>query len=123
MLEARGVDKYFVFDMSVPEFMQMSKLGLNSFLRLSDVEHDEALSGLAGGAWLDAMIDGYFPTDRLVSALQRYPYVALVSPELHQRPHRSAWSAWQQGGLMAQNERVMMCTDLPEDAVTYLDGF
>jgi hypothetical protein len=118
-LEAHSVSNYFVFDASVPDFMGAAKAGLNSYLRLSDVEADETLADMAGGAWLDAMLDGYFPSDRLRAALSVYRNVALVSPELHKRSHQAAWNDWRQAVDFVHDDRVMICTDLPEEALAY----
>ena len=49
-LEAHSVSNYFVFDASVPDFMGAAKAGLNSYLRLSDVEADETLADMEPGS-------------------------------------------------------------------------
>lgn len=114
-----NVKNYFVFDASVPDFIQLAAAGLRSFIRLSDVEADLSLQGQAGGAWLDSMYNEYFPAEKLVWAKDQFEHVAVVSPELHRRPHLDAWNQWRMNVDFAEENTLMLCTDMPEAALQF----
>lgn len=97
----------FCFDMSTPEMLRYAEAGVRFFTRYS--EHDyRLLQEQAAGVWWDwrdvLPEDIDFEDDKLC---------CLVSPELHGKPHLPFWDRLK---TFLPNDRVMLCTDHPEEA-------
>lgn len=123
-LRTRDVTNYFVFDMSVPDTLSYLARGLPVFARRSEYETGSLLDGEAAGLWLDSFTEPFVPAVTLAAALDGGHAVALVSPELHGKPHHEAWHAWRD----TLRERAsplpvcMICTDLPDAAMHFFNG-
>lgn len=116
-----GVQDYFLFDMSVPDAVFSIKQGLRVFTRHSDVEPRPAFYAQATGVWMDAFFDDTWLTPDAISAhLHAGKQVCLVSPELHQRPHRPFWERLR-AHPVSRDSRLIVCTDLPEIATTFFN--
>lgn len=116
---------YFTFDMSVPDALHYLRAGVPAFTRYSEYETVPSFYREASGIWLDAFHDPWGDPERIVTYLRAGKRVALVSPELHGRPHAIAWNVWKKAlsasGLPEESihERLMLCTDFPADARTF----
>lgn len=121
ILEAYQISNYFVFDMSIPETVRYSRAGMTIFIRRSEYENYEDNGLLTSGVWLDNF--GAF--SNLESVLKKYLEnnisIALVSPELHKMEFHHAWSEWKKIFKQYNDYRgtVYLCTDFPQDALTY----
>jgi glycerophosphoryl diester phosphodiesterase len=114
-LAQTGVTNYFVFDMSVPDGLVYLRHGLTAFTRRSEHEAAPSFLDRAAGIWVDAF-DGDWVTGADLTALsQGGKALALVSPELHGRPHKDVWSRWRRVTTNAQGP-LMLCTDFPDAA-------
>lgn len=107
------IKNYFVFDMSVPDLLQSLRAGLNCFTRISDIERADALSAQVSGVWLDCFDSDWFGEREILELQQSYPKVAIVSPELHGRSHLPIWEELKQ---LQDRDKLMLCTDFPQDA-------
>jgi len=105
---------FVFFDMSVPQLVQYSKTFSPKQLctRFSDFE--PVPSGLDVCDWI--WVDGFSKNpDRaaLASLVRHGKKLAIVSPELHGRPHNEFWT-----GLSGTKEigpdSVFVCTDFPQ---------
>jgi hypothetical protein len=115
-LDRHRITDYFLFDMSVPDAMVSLAAGLRVFTRHSDVEPVPAFYPRAAGVWMDAFHDDAWLTPEAISAhLDAGKQVCLVSPELHRRPHHPFWERLRASSV-ARDDRLMLCSDLPEDA-------
>lgn len=105
----------FVFDMSVPDTLAYLRRGMRVFARMSEYEADGPLVSLAAGVWLDAFHSDWWSLDLLRALLVRGQEIAIVSPELHGRPHQETWQALKTlgAGFLA---RCLLCTDHPDAA-------
>jgi hypothetical protein len=113
------IENYFLFDMSVPDAIYSIKIGLRVFTRHSDVEPVPAFYPQAVGVWMDAFYDGSWLTAAAIAAhLADGKQVCLVSPELHRRAHLAFWASLKSSSV-AQDDRLILCTDLPEDAAHF----
>jgi len=120
-MERFGVERYFVFDMSVPDMIVYLREGLAVFTRQSEMEPTPALYEGAAGVWLD-MFDGNWVTQHTVEGhLAAGKRVALVSPELHKRRHLEYWATLK-GWACMHSDRVLLCTDFPNTARTFFYG-
>jgi hypothetical protein len=125
---ARLIENYslsencFVFDMSVPSMLQFLRLqdkyGVRVAARISEFEGDPVLADDCEFFWVDCFkkdwIPGAVPGDR---GLRRKTPI-FVSPELHGRSHRAAWSK-----LKGMKRRFGLCTDHPQDARKFFSRF
>jgi hypothetical protein len=114
-LRARGLSQWFTFDMSVPEAVTQIRLGMPVFTRASEYERQPVLYDQAIGVWLDAFVSEWYSAADIQGFLQDGKRVAIVSPELHGRPHLPLWQRLLAARLKG-NPELMLCTDLPEDA-------
>ncbi|HEY1837329.1 MAG TPA: hypothetical protein VGG36_06710 [Rhizomicrobium sp.] len=115
-----SVEDFFVFDMSVPDSLHYLKAGMPVFLRLSEHEPKTGLFERAAGVWLDAFTRDWWTLDTLRTIHAEGKAVAIVSPELHRRPHEPMWRAL--GGLDADILReTLICTDFPDEADSFFN--
>jgi glycerophosphoryl diester phosphodiesterase len=120
-LARHSVEDFFVFDMSVPDSLQYLRAGMPVFLRLSEHEPKTDLFGSAAGVWLDAFARDWWTLDTLREIHAAGKFVAIVSPELHKRPHEALWRALRElePGLLSN---FLLCTDFPEDADVFFQS-
>ncbi|MGJ3244342.1 MAG: hypothetical protein ACFE0O_15480 [Opitutales bacterium] len=117
-LEQAGIplrDVYF-FDMSVPDTLGYAAVGLPFYCRHSDLEPQPALYEKATGVWLDAFFGEWYDMETVRQHLDAGKAVALVSPDLHKRPHEALWMALKANPDLVQHPALTLCTDFPEDA-------
>lgn len=114
LTRCQAVD-YFVFDMSVPDSLSYLRAGMPVFARLSEFEPHTLLHDRAAGLWLDAFETEWWSLDLVRALRAQTKKVAIVSPELHGRPHQGVWQALRE---LAPEivEGLLLCTDFPEDA-------
>jgi hypothetical protein len=119
-LRRRGLERWFAFDMSVPDALRYARAGLPFFTRQSEHEPSPALYEAARGVWVDAFERDWVEREVVAGHLAAGKSVALVSPELHGRPPEPFWSAlaaWCAGGFRATaGAELFLCTDHPARA-------
>ena len=114
-IEKYQVKNFFLFDMSVPDCLNYLRAGMPVFVRLSEYEQEGPLLDRAAGVWLDAFEGEWWTLDTLRSLHSRGKSVAIVSPELHKRPHEALWQTLK--GLERETrDGLMLCTDFPDAA-------
>lgn len=118
LLERYRISDYFCFDMSVPEALAYRCNGLRYFTRESEYEPHPPLYDSAAGVWMDMFQDDWIGPGHIARHLAAAKQVAIVSPELHHRPHEPFWARLREAGL-ARHSGVLLCTDLPADARDY----
>jgi hypothetical protein len=109
-------ERYFLFDMSIPETIGYLKSGLPTFMRLSEYEDFSELHDRSDGIWLDAFhTDWWLEESEIFSSKRK---ICVVSPELHRRDKATAWN-------FLKNERnnadLYICTDYPEIAKVFFE--
>lgn len=123
-LEAHEISSYFVFDMSVPDSLHYLRSGLTLYTRRSEYELGSSLDESAAGFWLDAFLEPYVPSRLVTDALQTGKEIAIVSPELHGKPHLDAWNDWFK--ILESNptraKGVGLCTDFPDAAQEFFQA-
>lgn len=111
---------WFVFDMSIPDTIMQLKAGNPVFVRMSEYEpYPEAFEGKAKGIWLDGFDSRWFTVDTVTDLLNKGWEVCIVSPELHKRADYAEF--WQALKPLKDREGLILCSDLPEDAVSALE--
>lgn len=119
-LAARGIQSYFVFDMSVPDSLHYFKLNATVYTRRSEFESESELDQLAAGVWLDSFT-GRNDAKLMALAVAMPLKSALVSPELHGRDHRTAWESWL-ATPGSDHAGIALCTDFPDEADAFFNG-
>jgi hypothetical protein len=112
-LSARQIERAFVFDMAVPDALGYLDHGLTTFTRHSEVEPEPAFYSRADGVWLDCFEEDWVDADTILSHRRAGKALAIVSPELHRRPHLFMWERLKG---VASDPDIMLCTDLPDEA-------
>ena len=115
LLEQFQVSDYFCFDMSVPETFAYQREGLRFFTRESEFERSPSLYESAAGVWMDQLTAEWITPADIERHLGAGKQVALVSPDLHSRPHLPFWQTLRGAG-MGRAESLMLCTDHPDAA-------
>jgi len=122
-LELKKIKDYFVFDMSVPDTLGYRKDKINYFVRYSEFEGLNGLYDDANGIWLDGFEKDLAEENLINNLLKDNKYVCLVSSELHKRPHSNLWSSLKNyDKSVLDNNKLILCTDLPEDAMEFFYG-
>jgi glycerophosphoryl diester phosphodiesterase len=108
-------ERWFAFDMSVPDTRGYLGAALPYYTRHSDLEPAPALYELARGVWLDDFAGVFIDEAKIAAHLDAGKHVAVVSPELHGRAHGEVWAQWRRWGVW-RDPRVHLCTDHPLEA-------
>jgi glycerophosphoryl diester phosphodiesterase len=119
-LQKYSVTNYFVFDMSVPDSLHYTKLGMTLYARRSEYEPESKQLELAQGIWMDGFHTEWFKPTDWAQYLAQEKGVCIVSPELHKRPHQSFWNelhTWLKTDQAHRttSARLMLCTDFPRE--------
>ena len=108
----------FVFDMAVPDMRSYFSEDMQVFSRTSEVETPPVWMAKATGIWLDAFDADWFEPNDIVDILDANKRLCIVSPELHGRPHLPIWKKIKS---LPRWTQLMLCTDLPEEALIYFE--
>jgi hypothetical protein len=117
--QAQDIRDYFLFDMSVPDALVCIQDGLPVFTRQSEYERQPAFYDKAIGVWVDAFHSRWYDEATLEKHVQADKQVCLVSDELHLRDPIPLWN-WLKALPSAIRNRLMLCTDLPQQAQEFL---
>jgi len=115
LLNDLRITNAFVFDMAVPDALAWIRVGLPAFTRESEVERVPAFYDQAAGVWLDAFSGDWWTGAVIEAHLAAGKQVCIVSPELHGRDPSDVWNRLA-AAPFRQDERLMICTDRPEEA-------
>lgn len=117
-MENYNIDNWFVFDMSIPDMRSHLKIGNPVFARMSEVEQQPAWFDLIQGVWLDSFEDEWFDCSLIQDLIQKGKRVCVVSSELHGRDNTRLWRTLLP---LADEEKLILCTDTPEHASSYFE--
>lgn len=112
-----SADKYFVFDMSVPDSLGYIRSKINTFTRVSEYEDYQDFDGQATGIWLDSFKDEWYDHQLIRGFSVLGKEIVIVSPELHGRDHHAVWAMLK--SLYTSDISLMLCTDFPLEAKIY----
>ena len=121
LLSAYEVSNYFVFDMAVPDGLQYIHKNIRVFTRQSEFETLPAFYEDAEGVWLDEFLDHWISDEIIEKHLSHQKSLCLVSPDLHKRAHKEAWEHYRRLEARIGRNRLMICTDFPEEAQEYFN--
>jgi len=118
-LKQWSTERYFIFDMSIPDTLGYLRAQLNTFSRVSEFETYQDFGGKTKGIWVDGFEGEWYSPGLLQSFLHAGQSLAIVSPELHGRNHQSLWAMIK--SIDSPDSRLMLCTDLPLEARKYFN--
>ncbi len=118
--EIRGND-CFVFDMSIPDMRSYLQHGLSVFTRISEYEMEPIFLKDSHGIWVDSFSSEWYEAKNLVKYIEMGKKVAIVSPELHGRPHLKLWADIKNSKL-SRSPSLSICTDHPISAHNFFYG-
>lgn len=121
LINKSGMTSYFVFDMSVPDTRGYLVEKIPVFTRLSEYETAPAFLESSQGVWLDAFETEWYDMAVIQNLLDMKKQVAIVSPELHCRPHLELWR-FLKDNKFHQNAMGSICTDFPLEAQEYFNA-
>jgi hypothetical protein len=113
LVQAYQIDRYFVFDMSIPDMLQYDQLNIPFFSRRSEFESQIVAVDRCTGIWLDAFESDWYDAETIVGLLELNKYVAVVSPEIHGRDPRPVWELLR--GIVRPRSPIHCCTDRPDE--------
>jgi glycerophosphoryl diester phosphodiesterase len=114
-LDQCNIHNQFAFDMSVSESVKYKYLGIETAVRVSEIEpvnleHFATNDGIKK-IWLDSFKTDWWIHDLKTLEALRGSQIFIVSPELHGRDPQKVWS--QGKSLLAENFDIYICTDHP----------
>jgi glycerophosphoryl diester phosphodiesterase len=122
-LELNHIHDYFVFDMSVPDTLGYQHHNLNYFVRYSEFENINTLYNQASGVWLDGFKEDLVNEELVKKFIADDKKVCIVSSELHKRPYKEMWASLRNyEKCLFESDNLILCTDLPEDAMEFFYG-
>tara|TARA_B100000212_G_scaffold62105_1_gene42314 strand:- start:516 stop:1202 length:687 start_codon:yes stop_codon:yes gene_type:complete len=127
-LNKYDINNYFVFDASVPELVNLSNVLEHVYTRESEYEDSLMTNSLKiAGVWIDSFTGNLDYFLKIKKCQNFFKNIALVSPELHSRPHKDLWKKLLRYKLelypLSMLEKVMICTDFPEELYNFMDEF
>jgi len=111
-----NLKNYFVFDMSIPDTILYLNMGIKTYIRESEYENYPLLVSKSSGIWLDQMLENSYSQNWLIEKINLCSNLCFVSPELHKREYLSFWHALKSAKLFNNVNKIMICTDHPEQA-------
>lgn len=111
-----SMERFFAFDMSVPDGLAYIKADFPVYSRLSEYEVRPSYGDASAGIWVDNFSGDFPQVERSAACLQAGYRVCIVSPELHGRDHRKLWADIAEAGLHT-HPRFEICTDFPYEAL------
>ena len=121
LLAEYQIENYFVFDMAVPDGLLYAKQKFRTYTRHSEYEPVPPYYELAQGVWLDEF-NGHWLTDEVIEQHQaQQKDLCIVSPDLHKRDYQQEWQHYRQLETRIGKDKIMLCTDFPEQAQEYFN--
>lgn len=115
LLEKYSINRYFCFDMSIPETLNYLSTGLNTYVRVSEYEQNDVLLGKSHGIWFDGFKSLTFNSNNTQRWLLSGKGVCVVSPELHGRDPSAFWHSLKELPFeLLMHPNFMLCTDHPD---------
>jgi hypothetical protein len=114
ILQELNKEKFFCFDMSIPESIPYLESQLPTYMRISEFEEIGPLHLKSDGIWLDSFYSEWWTND--INVFAQSQNYCVVSPELH---HRDKTEAWNFLSKVESSNNLYLCTDLPKSAIEF----
>jgi hypothetical protein len=106
---------YFTFDMSIPEFVAQSRLGLKFITEYSEFAPMPIMLEQSIGVWLNAWKGHWYDAATIDLLIEQEKKVVICSDDLHHRDTENQWNTIRQSRYRESNN-LMLCTDTPDKA-------
>lgn len=113
-----NIEKYAVFDMSVPEQVMYEQWNIPFFSRQSEIEKTPVMYEKACGIWMDEWRESWIDQKEIERHLDHGKIVGIISPEIHGRDNSKLWNILKQ----TDSGNVYLCTDEPWTAEEVFNG-
>ena len=120
LLDKYNHTNYFNFDMSIPEMVKQTDLGIRVYAPISDIIKEPFLLEKSSGVWLDSFYSVWYDNELIEKLIGSGLDVCIVSSELHGRSYEKQWDDLK-NNKFAGSSRLMLCTDRPEEAAGYFE--
>lgn len=110
---------WFVFDMSIPDMRDHLEEKNSVFARVSEVELDPPWIDKCDGVWVDSFEGLWFDRVKIDQLLMLGKKICIVSPELHKRDYLPLWNLLKLVPEYINEDKLLLCTDFPEDAQNF----
>ena len=114
-------NKYFFFDMSIPDMVSYLSLGLPCYARNSELEPFSINHSAITGHWVDTFDDTYPQVSAALKIIESGLCAAIVSPELHGKKHIQVWEQIKSNELHL-SPSFRLCTDFPDQAFSFFNS-
>ena len=121
-LDKYNINNYFVFDTSIPDFLNYYRYGLTIFSRSSEFENPNLLRKISNGLWIDGFSKYHFENIDLEIISNDWERICFVSPELHDFSFEHFWKKLKifiNNENKTKNIKMYICTDKPIEAKNY----
>lgn len=118
-LKEYDIENYFMFDMSVPELVVYVREGFHVFSRQSEYEKSPSFYEKAEGIWMDEFAEEWITQEIIDNHLENGKRLSIISSEIHGNSTDRLWHLLEK---YKENESVMLCTDIPQEAEKYFAG-
>lgn len=112
LIQKFHIENYFVFDMALPDAIYYTKIGLNVYDRVSEIEPAILDKMAITGLWIDQFWNNWYPLNQHDNYRGRPRCV--VSPELHKREDYLTY--WGRLKSLKSDPELSLCTDYPIEA-------
>lgn len=109
LIEEYKIEKYFVFDMSIPEQVVYKKKNIPYFTRQSELEKNPVMYEECLGVWMDEWEENWITKEDVEQHLKDGKMVSIISPEIHSRNPELLLRELE--GV--QSDNLFICTDKP----------
>lgn len=116
LLNKYAISNYFVFDMSIPEQVVYHKMDFKVATRMSEYERGPVLSRKSVAIWMDEWEESWINANEINKFREAGKLVSIISPEIHGRDNAQLWQELTQ---FKEDDRVILCTDIPLEAEAY----
>lgn len=120
LLDFYSIDKYFIFDMSIPDLISGIKYNLNQYIRFSNYEDPYPYFEFTNGVWIDRFNSTIPTKSEIINLSKRWSSLVFVSAELHGRKHIKYWDFIKRFHKESKIE-TMLCTDFPLEAYAFFN--
>ena len=110
-----NANRFFVFDMSIPDTLNYLKRTIPVYSRISDYEPIPPFQSKATGVWIDNFNGSFEQVEIARNLISQGVRVSIVSPELHGRNHKSLWDKILDSKVYL-SPLFELCTDFPVEA-------
>lgn len=112
------IEKYAVFDMSVPEEVVYQSMNIPFLTRQSEIEPAPVLYRDAAGVWMDQWEKEWITSKIITEHLCNGKIAGIISPEIHGMEYEKLWNIIKS----VDSDRILLCTDIPKEAEEYFYG-